>query len=475
MTANRSLPDVFFKPGTVAIVGASKKAKFGSGIPDLLLKNGYRDRLYLVNPREEEICGLPVYARLSDIPVPIDLAIILVPAHQVAAVISECIDKKVQAVVLESAGFSEAGPEGARREEELRELLVGAHTRVIGPNCLGVINTHESFSTTEVELEQLQPGNIGVIAQSGTFGSILADWAPTQDLFFSKLVTIGNRLDVDETDCLLYLADDDQTDVIVLYIEGVKDGRRFFEAAREVSRRKPILVYKGGRSPAGHKAAASHTGSLTGEDKLYEAVFRQAGVIRAASFQELFDMARVLSREPLMMGPRIGVVTVSGSLGVMAADVCTVCDLELPDLSPETVRSLREIAPAWMNVKNPLDVGPAGIFASALKAAMTDPKIDGVIAVPVFPERKIREYESMGIDLRSIYGDPEELRNLAPNKPLVLFTLGGTHWLEAMRKTYGQTFSLVSSLESAAQALSASLRHSRYKYQQYRSAGPSGN
>ena len=175
---------------------------------------------------------------------------------------------------------------------------------MIGPNCLGVINPHASFTTTQVNLEALRPGNIGVIAQSGTFGNILADWAPTQDLCFSKLVTIGNRLDVDETDCLLYLADDDRTDVIVLYLEGVKDGGRFYEAARSVSRRKPILVYKGGRSQAGRKAAASHTGSLTGEDELYEAIFRQTGVIRAASFQELFDMARVFSREPLMAGTR---------------------------------------------------------------------------------------------------------------------------------------------------------------------------
>jgi len=218
MATDRPLPHVFFKPGTVAVVGASKKALFGSSIPDLLLQHGYRDRLYLVNPREKEFNGLPVYARLSHIPVAIDLVIIVVPASQVATVLVECIDKGVPAVVLESAGFSETGPEGARLEDDLRKLLHGSKTRVLGPNCLGVINTHEAFATTEVNLEALRPGNIGVIAQSGTFGNILADWSPTQGLYFSKLVTIGNRLDVDETDCLLYLADDDQTDVIVLYL-----------------------------------------------------------------------------------------------------------------------------------------------------------------------------------------------------------------------------------------------------------------
>ncbi|HOG07800.1 MAG TPA: CoA-binding protein [Syntrophales bacterium] len=460
---NRSLPDAFFKPGTVAVVGASKKAMFSSGIPDTLVKYGYRDRVYLVNPRETEINGMPVYARLADIPAPVDLAIVVVPATQAPIVVRECVKLGIPAVVLESAGFGETGPEGARLEEELRRLLRGARTRVIGPNCLGVINPHESFATTPVDLKALRPGNIGVIAQSGTFGNILADWAPTQDLYFSKLVTIGNRLDVDETDCLLYFAEDAQTDVIVLYLEGVKDGRRFYEATREVSRRKPVLVYKGGRSPAGRMAAASHTGSLTGEDELYDAIFRQSGVTRAASFQELFEMARVFSREPLLTGPRICVVTASGSLGVMMADACMTGGLELPGLSPETVSVLRELAPAWMNVKNPLDVGPSGIFAAAMKAVAADPRIDGIIAVPVFPEEILRRFAAMGIDTRSMNGDPREWRNLAPDKPFLMFTVGGPSWLESIRKTYGPAVSLVGSPEIAARSLAALYRYSSFR------------
>jgi acetate---CoA ligase (ADP-forming) len=463
MITNRSLPDAFFKPGTVAVVGASKKAKFGSGIPAMLLQHGYDGRLYLVNPREKEINGLPVYARLADIPVSIDLAIIVVPAPQVHKVIADCIGLGVPAVVLESAGFGETGPAGARLEDDLRKLLQGTKTRVIGPNCLGLINTHESFSTTEVDLETLRPGNIGVIAQSGAFGNLLADWAPTQDLFFSKIVTIGNRLDVDETDCLFYFADDEKTDVIVLYLEGVKNGPRFYDAVRKVSRRKPILAYKGGRSPAGRKAAASHTGSLTGEDGLYEGLFRQSGVIRASSFQELFDMARVFSREPLMAGSCVCVVTGSGSLGVMMADVCTACGLQLPELMPETVRTLREIAPAWMNVKNPLDVGPSGIYAAAVKAAVADPQIDGIIAVPVLPEMVMHKYAEVGIDVRSRYGDPEELRRIAPNKPIVLFTVGGPSWLESIHRIYGPIFSQVSSPETAARSLAALHRYRLFR------------
>lgn len=463
MVTNRSLPEAFFKPGTVAIVGASKKTKFGSGISDMLVKHGYRDRLYLVNPREKEINGMPVYASLDDIPAPIDLAIVVVPAPQVPNVIMDCIRLGIPAVVLESAGFSETGPEGARLEAEVRKLLQGTKTRVIGPNCLGLINTHESFATTEVNLEGLRPGNIGVIAQSGAFGNILADWAPTQDLFFSKLVTIGNRLDVDETDCLDYFADDDKTDVIVLYLEGVHNGRRFYETLREVARRKPILVYKGGRSAAGRKAIASHTGSLAGEDELYEGIFRQSGVLRASSFQELFDMARVFSREPFMAGPRVCVVTGSGSLGVMMADACTGCGLELPELMPETVRTLREIAPAWMNVKNPLDVGPSGIYAAAMKAAVTDPQIDGVIAVPILPEVFVHKFAQLGMDIQSMYGNPEEWRRLAPDKPVLMFTVGGPSWLESIHKTYGPVISQVSSPEIAARSLAASYRYRLFR------------
>ena len=465
MTQRRSLPEAFFRPGTVAIVGASNKAKFGSGIAGMLIRHGYRDRLYPVNPREKEINGLPAYARLADIPVSIDLAIILVPAPQVYSVIADCIALRIPAVVLESAGFGETGPEGAALEKDIRKLLEGAQTRVIGPNCLGCINPHEQFASTEVNFQLLRPGNIGVIAQSGAFGNILADWAPTQDLAFSKLVTIGNRIDVDETDCLYYLAGDDRTDVIVLYLEGVKDGPRFYETIREVSRRKPILVFKGGRSAAGRKAIASHTGSMAGEDELYEGLFRQAGVIRAATFQELFDMARVFSREPLMAGPRVCVLTISGSLGVMTADACTASGLQLPDLMPETVRAMREIAPAWVNVKNPFDVGPSGIYPAAVQAVLRDPQIDGIIAIPVIPEMVIRKLVEGGIDIPSMYGDPAEFRRLAPGKPILLFTVGGEFWLDAIRKTYGPVFSQVSSPESAARSLAA-----LYRYRLFRDA-----
>ena len=456
------LPEAFFRPRNVAVIGASKKQGFGSGIPAVLMKYGYRDRMYLVNPREKEIDGLVVYPRITDVPGEIDLAIVIVPGPQAPAVIRDCIAKGIRAVILESAGFSETGPAGARLEEDVRGIVRGSGTRVIGPNCIGLVNTHDRFATTQISFEELRAGNIGVIAQSGAFGNILADWAPTQGLAFSKLVTIGNRVDVDETDVLAYLAQDEKTDVIVLYLEGVKDGSRFYETAREVSLRKPILVYKGGKSPAGSRAAASHTGSLTGEDELYEGLFRQSGVIRASSFQELFDMARAFSREPLMRGPHVGVVTCSGSLGVMVADACMGCGLQFPELAEETVKTMRGLAPAWMNVKNPLDVGPSGLFAPAAKAVLRDGGIDGIITCPVIPNTVVQELVEAGADLRIMYGDPEEYRRIAPDKPFLIYTVGGAFWLSLVQKVYGDILTIVSSPEIAARAVSALYRRSQF-------------
>jgi acyl-CoA synthetase (NDP forming) len=462
----RPLPEAFFKPRCIAVVGATKKRGFGSGISSLLAKIGYREHLYLVNPRESEIDGLPVYRRLTDVPADVDLAILVMPGSQAPEVVGDCVEKGIRAVILESAGFSETGPEGARLEEEIRQRIRGTETRVIGPNCIGIINPHERFTSTEIDFGVLRPGNIGVIAQSGAFGNILADWAPVQNLSFSKLVTIGNRVDVDETDLLYYFAQDEKTTVIVLYIEGVKDGRRFFEAARQVSLRKPILIYKGGRSGVGKKAAASHTGSLAGEDELYEGIFHQAGVIRAASFQELFDMARVFSREPLMAGPEICIVTCSGSLGVMAADAGEALGLQFLELKPETVDAVRKLAPAWMNVKNPLDVGPSGLFIEATKAVLRDGRIHGLITLPVIPNTIVRNIVEGGVDLRDMYGDPEEFRRLAPGKPFLIHTVGGAYWLELVQKVYGETLTIVSSPEIAAKSLWA-----LYRYHQFRNNG----
>lgn len=458
-----ALPREFFSPRSVAVVGATRKPGFGSGIPRLLKRLGYGDSLYLVNPREREIEGLPVCRRVTDIPDPIDLAIIIVPRDHARGVIEDCIRKGIPAVILETAGFSETGPEGARMEGEIANLIKDAPVRVIGPNCVGLINPRDRFTSTEVAIENITPGNVGVIAQSGVFGSIVADWAPGQDLAVSSLVTIGNRLDVDETDVLYHFAQDAATDVIVLYLEGAKDGRRFRKAIGEVSRQKPVLVYKSGRTDVGRRAAASHTGSMTGVDGLYEGLLRQEGVIRASGFQELFDLARVFSRQPLMKGTDAGIVTTSGSLGVMAADAAVQRGLRFPDLSPHTAEMIAGQAPAWMNVRNPLDVGPSGLFGPGLEGLLRDPRVHGVIAIPVMPDSIMQSIVEMGVGPELLFGDAEAFRRLLPEKPVVTYTVGGAFWMSLARKTFGPHFTLVSSAETAAKALWALHRYYRFR------------
>lgn len=459
------LPREFFQPRSIVIAGASKKGGFGSGIPRVLKRSGYADRLYLVNPREREIEGLPVYKRITDIDDEIDLAIVIVPRNHVTGVLEDCAAKNIRAVILETAGFSETGPDGARLEREIGALAKKTGMRIIGPNCVGLINPHDRFASTEVALEEMKPGNIGVIAQSGVFGNIVADWAPSQDLNVSSLVTIGNRVDVDETDMLYHFAADERTDVIVLYLEGAKDGERFRKAAREASARKPVLVYKSGRTEAGKRAAASHTGSMTGEDGLYEGLLRQSGVIRASSFQELFDLARVFAAQPLMEGRDIGVVTSSGSLGVMATDAAFQLGLHLPELSPATVDALREEAPPWMNVKNPLDLGPSHLFGAGLEAALRDPRINGVIAIPVIPYAIIESLMAGDIGPEVLFGDPGQIRKALPGKPVVTYTVGSSSWISLVRTMFGPHMTLVSSAETASRALWA-----LYRYRLFRAA-----
>jgi len=458
-----SLPEAFFSPRSVAIIGATKKSGFGSGIPAFLKRNGYGDRLYLVNPRETEIEGLPVYRRVLDIPHPIDLAIIIVPKEHVHGVIRDCLEKGIRAIILESAGFSETGSEGKALERDIERLIRGTGTRLIGPNCVGLINPHGRFASTEVAFDEIRPGNVGVIAQSGVFGNIVADWAPSQDLALSGLVTIGNRIDVDESDMLYHFGADERTDVIVLYLEGAKNGQRFMKAAREVSLKKPVLVYKSGRTEVGKKAAASHTGSLSGEDALYDAFFHQSGVVRASTFQELFDLARVFSREPLMKGTDISVVTSSGSLGVMAADAAFQLGLRFPDLGPDTVAAVRGHAPAWMNVRNPLDVGPSGLFGIALEAALRDERVHGVIAIPVIPGTIIKSIIDGGVDPSFMFGEAGKIRKTAPEKPALVYTVGSNFWVRLVKDLFGPHLTMVNSPEAAAKALWALYRYNRFR------------
>ena len=464
--SERNPIDIFYEPKNVAIIGAKNRASgFGAKLPRFLLDIGVAsERLYLVNPREKQIEGLPVYATLKDVPVDVDLAIVIVPAPAVPAVLADCAEKGVKVVNVQSAGFAETGAQGARVQEEMGRLARRSGIRILGPNCVGVVNVPGRFATCEVDLDAIRPGGISVVAQSGIFGNILLDWAPSQDLALCKMATIGNRADVDETDMLEYLSKDPATRVIVMYLEGIKDGRRFIEAARKASLETPVLVYKSGETDVGKRATLSHTGSLSGVDAIFEGACRQTGIIRGRDLFELFDMARAFEACPLPRGRRVLVVTGSGSQGAMAADRLVQCGMQLPDMTAESLAEIRASAPDWMNVGNPLDIGPSGLFSLGMKLAMSDANIDAVIAVPIIPWAVVKSFlavdpEAVG---QKMFVDPA-LIDKAAERTLLISLIGHPDWMKNVKRFFGPNAPVMTTPQNAARALAAMCEYREWR------------
>ncbi len=445
----------FFEPSGVVLVGARRNLGFGYGIPIILEAHGWKDRIYLVNPSGGELHGLPVYPTVAEVPDPVDLAVVLTPAPVVPKMLEEIGERGIRHVVIESAGFAEVGESGTALQVESAAIARRYGMRVIGPNCVGLVNTANSFSTVEIIDEAFVPGPTSIIAQSGVFGNCLLDLLHEFRLYVSKAVTLGDRMDVNECDVLDYLKDDPETGSIMMYLEGAADGARLKETLAEVTRIKPVMVLKSGRTPAGRAATVSHTGSLSGEDRLYEAVFTQTGTIRASNLEGLVEMARIFSTQPPPKGNRLGIVTGSGSLGVMATDTAVSYGLQVPAL-PETVAGkIREEAPGWMNVKNPLDVGPSWMFAKALTALLEEPDIDMVLAITIIPYSVFKDLYDKGLDGRGWFGDIAELKEAYPEKPLVICAVGHSDFVSHMAEVAGPKVPIYVSPEPAARALAA--------------------
>jgi acyl-CoA synthetase (NDP forming) len=464
--SERNPIDVFYEPRNIAIIGASKRASgFGAGLPRFLLDTGVAsDRLHLVNPREEEIEGLPAYPTVRDVPVDVDLAIVIVPAPAVPGVLGDCVEKRVKVVNVQSAGFAETNADGAKAQEEMGRMAKESGIRIMGPNCVGVVNVPGRFSTCGVDLDAIRPGGISVVAQSGVFGNILMDWAPSQDLALCKLATIGNRADVDESDMIEYLGEDPATRVIVMYLEGVKDGRRFIEVARKASLEKPVLVYKSGETEAGKRATMSHTGSLSGADAVFDSACRQTGIIRGRDLVELFDMARAFEACPLPRGRRVLVVTGSGSQGAMAADRLVQCGMKLPEMTAESVAEIRKNAPDWMNLANPLDIGPSGLFPLGMKLAMTDFNIDAVITVPIIPWRVVKP--SLDADPKAVgkemFIDPA-LIDKTTERTLLISLMGHPDWAINVKRFFGPNAPVMTTPQNAARALAVMCEYREWR------------
>jgi acetyltransferase len=376
--------DALFNPETVAVIGATDRpGTVGRTVLQNLLDPAFRGRVYPVNPHRSEVLGAKAYKSMRDIPEPVDLAVLATPAITVPALIGECVDVKVKSAVVISAGFRERGEQGAALEQQIQEQLKRSSMRLIGPNCLGVMNPVIRLNATFAK-DAPKTGNVAFLSQSGALLTAILDWSHKEQLGFSAIVSTGSMLDVGWGDLIHHFGDDPHTKSILLYMESVGDARSFLSAAREVALSKPIVVIKAGRSEAASKAAASHTGALTGSDEVLDAAFQRCGVLRVPNIADLFYMAEVLGKQPRPKGPKLTVLTNAGGPGVLATDALIANGGELAKLSEKTLTALNEFLPAHWSHGNPVDIlGDADSerYDKAIEIAAQDPNNDGLLVI----------------------------------------------------------------------------------------------
>ncbi len=443
--------DIIFNPSSVAVIGASRDPmKVGHVVLRNIVEAGYKGRIAPVNPKAHEILGLKAYTSLLEVPFPVDLAIIVIPAPFVPQAMRECGEKRVKAIVVISGGFSEVDEEGEALEKEVLEIAEEAGIRVVGPNCQGINNTHVGLCATWPLIKC--KGGISLITQSGTLGAAFSCWAEEEGIGISKCVNLGNKADLNELDFLRYFGEDKESRVIAFYIEGVSDGRKFMDIASDISKRKPLIALKGGRSPAGSRAVFSHTGSMAGSDAVFDAVFKQTGVIRAKSLEEFYDFAKVLAYLPLPEGRGVFIVTSTGGSGILAADACEDAGLTLTEPSEEALKRLRSQLPSRCTFRNPFDLTTttADKFRLVIEENGGNPDIHGFIA---------------------IFGDPipnaaEEIKAASESvkKPILVAYLGGGE-VEKVEKTKMHSLGIpvFPSPERAVAAYSALVKYSEFR------------
>ena len=380
----------FFEPRCIAVIGANaERGHIGSEILHNLRASGFTGTLVPVHPRAAEIDGLPAYASVRDVPGDVDLAIVVVPAARVSAVVDDCLAKGVRALVVISAGFGEVGEGGKKLQDELVEKIRAAGVRMIGPNCMGIVNSDPAFSLNATFSPVYPPqGRIAFSTQSGALGLAILDYVKRLNIGISSFASIGNKADVSGNDLLQYWAEDPRTDVILLYLESFGNPRKFAEIARRVARSKPIVAVKAGRSGAGARAASSHTGARATSEALVEMMLRESGVIRTRTLEELFDVATVLANQPVPGGRRVAIVTNAGGPAILAADACEANGLTVPVLEEATQRQLRSFLPPTASVGNPVDMIASATpeqYQRALEAVASDPGVDSILAIFIPP------------------------------------------------------------------------------------------
>jgi acetyl coenzyme A synthetase (ADP forming)-like protein len=451
--------DPVLRPQSIAVIGASRRESgLGFQILDNLLSHGFQGPIYPIHPHADAIHSIRAYPRIGDVPGPVDLAVVVVPKELVIPVVRESVDAGVRGFVVISAGFREVGGEGEARERELLEIVRSRGRRMIGPNCMGLLNTESAVRMNATFAPASPPaGKVAFMSQSGAMGLSILDYAETLGIGISMFVSVGNKADVSGNDLLEYWKDDPGTDLILLYIESFGNPQKFVELARAISRKKPIAVVKSGRTAAGARAAASHTGALAQTDLTTDALLRQAGVLRAQTVEELFDLATAFSNQPLPNGRRVAIVTNAGGPGIILADACESQGLEVAPLARETEEKLRASLPEEASVKNPVDMiasATADRYEAALDAVLDDPGIDAAIASFVPP---------LGIHAEDVARAVARANSRHPGKPLLAVLMGRQGLPAGLATLQRARVPAYLFPESAARALAAMWKQSEWQ------------
>jgi len=442
-------------PKNVAVVGASRTpGKVGHAVVANLVESGFEGEIIPVNPAGGEMFGRKIYKSLEEYGQPIDMSVITVPTAAVKQAVVDSLRAKAKAVVVITAGFKEVGEEGARLEKEITELCRSAGARLLGPNCLGLINTHHKMNASFAS-HTPRAGGISVVSQSGALCAAILDWAAERKMGLATLLSIGNKADLDETDFLAAFADDEKTKVIVGYLESITSGDEFIRVAESVASVKPVVILKAGTTSAGSRAASSHTGALAGADIAYGAAFRRAGIIRADTFEALFDYATALAMQPLPKGNRVAIITNAGGPGIMAADAVEQAGMEVTPLHPEIAHELRGKLPPAASVGNPIDVlGDADPerYATAVEAAQADPTVDAVVVI-LTPQAMTRPAETARAIAARANGE----------KPVLAAFMGGADIMPGREELVAANLPDYPSPERAVAALKAMVDYAAWR------------
>ncbi len=414
----------FFSAKNVAIIGASRRiGSFGRIVAQNFLNPKFKGKLFLINPKADKILGQKCYKNLNQIKQKIDLVIIVVPAPIAIKVFEECGKKKISNVVMITAGFDELGNTDLSKKLKKSVNKYKKTTRLIGPNCLGVLNPENQIDTLFLPTNRLkrpEKGNVSFISQSGAMGTAVLDWALREEYGIAKFVSYGNAYDVDETDLIEYLAEDKKTDVIGVYLEGVKNGRKFFEVAKRVSKKKPIIILKGGTSKAGKKAVLSHTASLAGSSQVYEALFSQMPLIEAKNLVEFFNYCKIFAKSPRPKGNNVLIMSEGGGFAVLATDSAEKYGLQLAQMGKEHLKKIQKVIPKYVKAKNPLDLTgdvTNDMYCSAIKEGLLDKNVDMIVVLLLY---QVPALNSQAVETLMELNEKKK-------KPIVAVTIGGKY------------------------------------------------